>query len=363
MPSFAPASEQLGILELGVVDLHVRSELELRLDEARQAGRPLRVKAGFDPTRPDLHLGHCVLLQKLRTFQDLGHTAVFLIGDFTAMVGDPTGQNESRPRLSRAEIDAAAATYLDQAFKVIDRDRVELRRNSEWLGRMPLSETVELMAKATVSRMLERKDFRERFEAERPIHQHEFLYPLLQAYDSVALDSDVELGGTDQLFNLLMGRDLMAKYGKRPQIVMTTPLLEGIDAKLEDGEIRGRKMSKSADNYIGLQEDPAVMYRKAMRIDDGVVFPFFRLLPSRPPVEIADLQKQMAGGRDPREIKRLFAAEIVERFHGRQSAKQAALEFEAVYANDALPPDVPSLDIRPPGGVAELAWALRQANL
>src|SRR5579859_523831 len=267
MPSFPPVAEQLAALDRGTVDVHVRSELEQRLEESRRTGKPLRVKAGFDPTRPDLHLGHCVVLQKMRTFQDLGHCAVFLIGDFTALVGDPTGHNESRPRLTRDEVNTAASTYLAQAFKVLDASRVELRRNSEWLDRLTMVDAVDLMAKTTVSRMLERKDFRQRFEEGRAIHQHEFLYPLLQAYDSVVLECDVELGGTDQLFNLTLGRDLMGKYGKRPQIVMTTPILEGIDARYENGEIAGKKMSKSADNTIGLREDPLAMFRKAMQID------------------------------------------------------------------------------------------------
>jgi tyrosyl-tRNA synthetase len=364
MSAFAPVAEQMALLERGVVDFHVRAELEQRLTEARSTGRPLRVKAGFDPTRPDLHLGHAVLLQKMRQFQDCGHTAIFLIGDFTAMVGDPTGQNESRPRLTREEVQRSAETYLAQAFRVLDEARVELRRNSEWLDRMTLVEAVELLARVTVSRMLERKDFRKRFEEERPIHQHEFFYPLLQAYDSVALECDVELGGTDQLFNLLMGRDLMAKYGKRPQIVMTTPILEGTDARVEGGEIVGRKMSKSADNYIGLQEDPDTMYRKAMQIDDAVVFRFFRLLSRRSTAEIEGLERDRAGGRDPREIKGLFGREIVERFHGAEAAERAAREFERVYyAKDAVPEDVPCFTLTPAGGVAELAWALKQANL
>src|SRR5271166_6371808 len=286
MPAFAPVPEQLALLERAVVDFHVRAELEERLEESRQSGRPLRVKAGFDPTRPDLHLGHCVLLQKLRAFQDLGHTAIFLVGDFTAMVGDPTGVNESRPRLTREAVNQAAETYLEQAFKVLDRSKVELRRNSEWLDTMTMVDAVELMAKTTVSRMLERKDFRQRFDEGRPIHQHEFLYPLLQGYDSVALECDVELGGTDQLFNLLVGRDLMAKYGKRPQIVLTTPLLEGTDARIENGVVVGKKMSKSADNYIGIQEPPGVMFRKTMQIDDTVIFRFFELLSSRSNDEI-----------------------------------------------------------------------------
>jgi tyrosyl-tRNA synthetase len=364
MRSFLPVPEQIALLERGVVDFHVRAELEQRLEESRLSGRPLRIKAGFDPTRPDLHLGHCVLLQKLRAYQDLGHTAIFLIGDFTAMVGDPTGQNDSRPRLTRAEVDRSAESYLAQAFKVLDQSRVELRRNSEWLDRMPMTDTVELMAKSTVSRMLERKDFRQRFEEARPIHQHEFLYPLLQAYDSVALECDVELGGTDQLFNLVLGRDLMSKYGKRPQIVMTTPILEGTDARFEGGALVGKKMSKSADNYIGLQEEPADMFRKAMQIGDAVVFRFFELLSGRTAAEIAALKaEQESGGRSPMEIKSLFAREIVERFHGADAAEHAAGEFARVYGKDAVPDDVPRVDLAPTGGVAELAWALKQANL
>jgi tyrosyl-tRNA synthetase len=364
MSTFAPVPEQLARLESGVVDLLVRKELEQRLEESRSAARPLRVKAGFDPTRPDLHVGHAVVLQKMRVFQDLGHTAIFLIGDFTAMVGDPTGANEARPRLTRDEVERSAETYLDQAFKVLDRDKVELRHNSDWLDAMTMVDAVSLMAKSTVSRMLERKDFRQRFDEERAIHQHEFLYPLLQAYDSVVLECDVELGGTDQLFNLTLGRDLMGKYGKRPQIVMTTPLLEGIDARYEGGEITGRKMSKSADNYIGLREDPLAMFRKAMQIDDDVIFRFFQLLSSRTPSEVAALKEEKARGRkNPMEIKALFAREIVERFHDAAAAERAAREFASVYAKDGAPDDVPSIELTPTGGVAELAWALKQANL
>jgi tyrosyl-tRNA synthetase len=299
----------------------------------------------------------------MRQFQDLGHTAIFLIGDFTAMVGDPTGNSESRPRLTRQEVNSAAETYLAQAFKVLDENKVELRRNSEWLDAMTMVDAVELMAKTTVSRMLERKDFRQRFEDERPIHQHEFLYPLLQGYDSVALENDVELGGTDQLFNLLMGRDLMGKYGKKPQIVMTTPVLEGVDARWENGAAVGKKMSKTADNVIGLQEAPEAMFRKAMQIDDDVVFRFFDLLSRRTNEEIAALKAEKAAGRNPMEIKALFGHEIVERFHGREAADRAAREFDRVYAKDAVPDDVPSVAVTPPGGVAELAWALKQANL
>ena len=358
----APA-EQLALLERGIVDLHVRSELEERLVDSQRSGRPLRVKAGFDPTRPDLHLGHTVLLQKMRAFQDLGHTAIFLVGDFTAMVGDPTGQNDSRPRLTRDEVERSAQTYLAQACKVLDEARLEIRRNGEWLDRMSLAPAIELMAKSTVSRMLERKDFRQRFEEERPIHQHEFLYPLLQGYDSVVLECDVELGGTDQLFNLLVGRDLMAKYGKRPQIVMTTPILEGTDARLENGVVVGKKMSKSADNYIGIQEAPGEMFRKAMQIDDAVIFRFFDLLSRRTNDEIAALKKDRADGRNPMEIKAIFAREIIERFHDAEAAASAASEFERVYAKDAVPEHVAHVVVDPRGGIAELAWALKQANL
>jgi tyrosyl-tRNA synthetase len=363
MSAFPRPPEQLALLERGIVDLHVPAELGQRVQESHASGRPLRVKAGFDPTRPDLHVGHCVLLQKMRQFQDLGHTAIFLIGDFTAMVGDPTGQNESRPRLTREEVERAAETYLVQAFKVLDERKVEVRRNSEWLDRMTMVDAVELMAKTTVSRMLERKDFRQRFEEERPIYEHEFLYPLLQGYDSVALDADIELGGTDQLFNLLVGRDLMGKYGKRPQIVMTTPILEGIDARMENGRVVGKKMSKSADNFIGIQEPPDSMFRKAMQIDDDVVFRYFELLSHRSNDELAELKREKAGGRSPLEIKALFAREIVQRFHGDEAAERAARKFEQVYARGSVPEEVPCVTVSPAGGIAELAWALKQAGL
>jgi tyrosyl-tRNA synthetase len=363
MTSFLPVPEQLALLERGVVDLHVRAEFEERLEESRKSGKPLRVKAGFDPTRPDLHIGHCVLLQKMRQFQDLGHTAIFLVGDFTAMVGDPTGQNDSRPRLTREEVNRAAETYLAQAFKVLDAQRVELRRNSEWLDRMTMVDAVELMAKTTVSRMLERKDFRQRFQEGRPIHQHEFLYPLLQGYDSVALECDVELGGTDQLFNLLVGRDLMGKYAKRPQIVMTTPILEGTDAHFENGVVVGKKMSKSADNTIGIQEEPAEMHRKAMQIDDEVVFRFFELLSRRTNDELAALRRDKNSGRSPMEIKALFARELVERFHGAEAAEHAAREFDRVYAKDARPENVETAVVKAATDTIWLSVAMRLAGL
>jgi tyrosyl-tRNA synthetase len=363
MPTFSPVAEQLALLERGVVDFHVRAELEQRLEESRASGQPLRVKAGFDPTRPDLHLGHTVLLQKLRQFQDLGHTAIFLVGDFTAMVGDPTGQNESRPRLTRDEVGRYAETYLSQAFRVVHPGRVELRRNSEWLDRMTLAEAVELMSRYTVSRMLERKDFAARFEQGKAIHQHEFLYPLLQGYDSVALDCDVELGGTDQLFNLLVGRDLMGKYGKRPQVVMTTPILEGTDARMENGAVVGKKMSKSADNFIGIQEPPESMFRKAMQIGDDVVFRFFDLLSRRSNEEIAALKNEKAAGRNPLEIKALFAREMVERFHGEEAAERAVRDFQRVYAGDGQPEHIESTEVFITTPTAPLGVILARAGL
>jgi tyrosyl-tRNA synthetase len=341
----------------------VRVELEQRLEESRKSGKALRVKAGFDPTRPDLHLGHCVLLQKMRQFQDLGHTAIFLIGDFTAMLGDPTGANDSRPRLSREEVDRAAETYLAQAFKVLDPARVELRRNREWIDRMSMGDAVELMAKYTVSRMLERNDFAARFEEGRPIHQHEFLYPLLQGYDSVALECDVELGGTDQLFNLLVGRDLMSKYGKRPQIVMTVPILEGTDARVENGVIVGKKMSKSADNYIGIQEPPDAMFRKVMQVDDEVIFRFFELLSRLSNQEIAALKTEKAAGRNPMEIKTIFAREVVERFHGVEAAERAEREFQLVYTKDKIPDEVPVVEVAVTTPSVWIGFAIKAAGL
>ena len=341
MAHFPPVQEQIAILTRGIVDLHTPVELEQRLTRSLQTGKPLRVKAGFDPTRPDLHFGHAVLLNKLRQFQDCGHTVILLIGEFTATVGDPTGQNELRPRLSREEVNQSAKTYTEQAFTLLDRPRVELRSNAEWLDRLNPSELVALMAKMTVARMLERNDFAQRFHAQKPIFQHEFLYPLLQGYDSVALQCDLELGGTDQLFNLLVGRDLMTKYGQEGQMVMTTPLLEGTDARMDaHGQITGKKMSKSADNFIGIQEEPLSMYRKIMQVDDHVIFRYFDLLSSRSTEEIARLMQEQKEGRNPMEIKALFAQEMVERFHGRAKAQAAVLEFSEVYGEDALPNDI-----------------------
>lgn len=356
-------AEQMAVITRGAVDLHVRAELEERLARSLQTGKPLRVKAGFDPTRPDLHIGHAVLMAKMRQFQDLGHHVILLVGEFTAMVGDPTGKNELRPRLSREDVRAAAKTYTDQAFKILDKDKTEIRSNTEWLDKMSPSELVELMAKMTVSRMLERKDFAQRYADGKPIYQHEFLYPLLQGYDSVALESDIELGGADQLFNLLVGRDIMPRYGQTAQIVLTTPLLEGTDAKMENGAVVGKKMSKSADNYIGLAEPPVEMFRKVMQIDDEVVFRYFELLSARSSTEIADLKKEKAAGRDPREIKALFAQELITRFHDAAAAGSAEAEFKRVYGADAVPEDVEEITLTTDGATLWLAKALSSAGL
>lgn len=362
MPKFASVKEQLDLLLRGVVDAHVLTELEERLTESYDSGRPLRIKLGFDPTRPDLHLGHSVPLTKLRHFQDLGHHVILLIGEFTAMVGDPTGQNDQRPRLRREDVAEAARTYSEQAFKILDRERTEIRSNGEWLDKMTATDLVELMAKTTVSRMLERNDFALRYAEQRPIYQHEFLYPLLQGYDSVALECDVELGGTDQLFNLLVGRDLMPRYGKRAQIVLTTPLLEGIDAKMgPDGKVLGKKMSKSADNYVGLSEPPLTQFRKLMQVDDDVVFRYFELLSTRTTAEIDALRARRVS--EPMKVKAELAAEIVTRYHGFEASERAAQEFAGVYSADAVPDDVPEHVLQTEGEDLWIAKALSLAGL
>jgi tyrosyl-tRNA synthetase len=353
------AERQIEILCRGVVDLHVRAELEERL----RSGRPLRIKAGFDPTRPDIHLGHTVVMSKMRQFQELGHTVIFLVGDFTALVGDPTGRNELRPRLTREAVMEAAQTYQAQAFKVLDKDRTEVRYNSEWLDKMGPWDLVELGAKYTVARMLERDDFAKRFAEHRPIFVHEFLYPLLQAYDSVKLACDVELGGTDQLFNLLVGRNIMPDYGQKGQIVLTTPLLEGTDARLVDGKITGKKMSKSADNYVGIDEPPFEMLQKILLVDDAVIWRYLDLLSSRGSEEIAAWQADVAAGRTTVvKIKEQFAVEIVTRFHSAEAA-EAALGRRHKVAEGGLPDHIDEIDVPGEGDGVVIGKALHLAGL
>jgi tyrosyl-tRNA synthetase len=343
----------------GVVDLHTRADLEQRL----ASGKKLRVKAGFDPTRPDLHLGHTVLMQKMRAFQELGHEVVFLIGDFTAMVGDPTGRNELRPRLTREDVRAAAETYTEQAFKILDRDRTVVRYNSEWLDALSPSDMIELCAKYTVARMLERDDFSKRFAEQRPIFVHEFMYPLLQAYDSVALENDVELGGTDQLFNLLVGRDLMPRYGKQAQIVITTPILEGTDARIENGKVVGAKMSKSANNYVAVNDAPFDMLQKLMLVDDQVIWRYLDLLSSKSLEEIKAEKADVEAGRtNILVVKERFAVEIVTRFHDAEAAAEAVARRHAISAG-AVPDDVEELEVQAEVGAISLPKALSLAGL
>jgi tyrosyl-tRNA synthetase len=351
----------LDLIARGAVDIASLTEIEARLRDFLAGKRgPLRVKAGFDPTRPDLHFGHCVLLQKLRHFQDLGHTVIFLIGDYTALVGDPTGRNEARPRLTHEEVLASALTYQEQAFKVLDRGRTEVRYNSEWLGKLSMLDIIELTSKRTLARTLERRDFTERFEQHGDIYLHELLYPLLQGYDSVALDADVELGGTDQLFNLTVGRDLMARYGKLPQSVLTVPILEGLDARFLDGKIVGKKMSKSAGNCIGITEPPAEMFRKCMQVDDAILYRYFDLLSSLPAAEVAALR----AAPDPLAHKRLFAIEMVTRFHDAEAAAHAEAEFQRIYlARDGIPEDIPEFSFPADDTGLWIAKALSSAHL
>jgi tyrosyl-tRNA synthetase len=360
----AELEHEIAELTRGVVDLHTRAEFEKRLRQSKVDGKPLRVKAGFDPTRPDLHLGHTVLLRKLRQFQDFGHTVVFLIGDTTAMVGDPTGRNKLRPQLSRQEIDAAADTYVAQCLKVLSKEHLEVRKNSEWLETMSMLELVSLMAKSTVSRMLERNDFAARYQAQKPIYQHEFLYPLMQGYDSVALRCDLELGGTDQLFNLVVGRDIMPSYGLVGQVVMTVPLLEGINASVDEaGRVVGEKMSKSADNYVGIDESGDEQFRKLMLVHDAVIWRYFELLSRRTASDIAALRAEVASGGNPREVKKLFALEIVERFHGADEARAAQARWEQKFQADAVPDDVPEARLVTDREGLWIAKALADAKL
>lgn len=317
--------EQFTEVTRGAVDLHTADELRERLRQAYETGVPLRVKAGFDPTSPDLHLGHTVLIQRMRRFQECGHLPVFIVGDLTATIGDPTGRNATRPPLTLEEVRANAETYKAQVFKILDPARTEVRYNSEWLGAMDFAAVVRLAARYTVARMLERDDFSKRFHGQRPIAIHEFLYPLAQGWDSVAVKADVELGGSDQLFNLLVGRQLMKEEGLRPQVVLTGPILEGTDAKVVDGQVVGDKMSKSLGNYVGIDEPPRTQFQKLMPIVDGLLWRYMELLSSRPLSEIATTRAEVEAGRlHPNDAKAAFAREIVTRFHGAEAAGGAA---------------------------------------
>jgi tyrosyl-tRNA synthetase len=315
----------------------------------------LRIKAGFDPTAPDLHIGHTVLLNKMRQFQDFGHEVIFLIGDFTGMIGDPSGKTATRPPLTPAQVQENARTYEEQVYKILDPERTRLEFNSRWMGQMDAADLVQLAAKHTVARMLERDDFRRRYEAEKPIAVHEFLYPLVQGYDSVALEADVELGGTDQKFNLLVGRQLQQSYGQPPQVVLTMPLLEGLDGV--------NKMSKSLDNYVGITEPPDEMFGKIMSISDDLMWRYFELLSFRPITDIEALKARVAAGENPRDIKFLLAEEIVARFHDEAAAEWARGEFVSRFRQGAMPTDIEAKDVTSPEPSIGVAQLLRDAGL
>src|SRR5882724_2279531 len=341
MPNFPPVDEQLAYIKKGAAEIVKESELRAKLERSLTSGKPLRVKAGFDPTAPDLHLGHTVLLRKLKHFQDLGHTVIFLIGDFTGMIGDPTGRSATRPPLSREQIAENAETYKAQVFKILDAKKTVVDFNSRWFSKFSAEDFIRLTGKYTVSQMLEREEFHNRFQEEKPIAMHELLYPLVQGYDSVALEADVELGGTDQKFNLLVGRELQREYSQEQQVVLTTPILEGLDGV--------NKMSKSLDNYIGITESPAEMFGKLMSISDTLMWRYFELLSFRSMDEIAKLKGECDGGRNPRDAKVMLAQEIVARFHSRDAAQAALVEFESRFKDGAMPENMPAVTLHSAG--------------
>jgi tyrosyl-tRNA synthetase len=351
MTSILSANDQLELIRLGSEEILVESELQARLRD----GKPLRIKAGFDPTSPDLHLGHTVLLNKLRQFQKCGHQVIFLIGDFTAMIGDPSGKSATRPSLSRGEIEANSKTYRQQVFKILHPDLTEVRFNSSWMDQLGAAGLVRLASTHTVARMLERDDFAKRYADGRPIAIHEFLYPLVQGYDSVALRSDVELGGTDQKFNLLVGRELQRTFGQPPQTVITMPLLEGLDGVA--------KMSKSLGNYVAVDDAPDEMFGKLMSISDTLMWRYITLLSAALPTEISQWREDVKNGRNPKEIKVAFAREMVERFHGPVSAEAAVAAFDARFRLNAVPEDVPEVFVQCPSGGLAIANVLKEAGL
>lgn len=347
-----PVEESLELIKRGAVDVLLEEELVERL----KTGRPLRVKAGFDPTAPDLHLGHTVLINKLRQFQDLGHHVMFLIGDFTGMIGDPTGKNVTRQPLSREQILVNAKTYQEQVFKILDPEKTEVMFNSAWFNQMSPADFIHLAAQHTVARMLERDDFNKRYASGQPIAIHEFLYPLVQGYDSVAMRADVELGGTDQKFNLLVGRELQKHYGQAPQIVLTMPILEGLDGV--------QKMSKSLGNYVGIRDEPNEMFGKLMSISDELMWRYFELLSFRPVAEIAQWQKQIVeAGLNPRDVKFKLAEELVARFHGADAGRHALAMFIERFQKGGLPDDLAEIQVPSRDGTLPIASLLKAAGL
>jgi len=347
----APIDEALQVIKRGCDELLLEEELKQKL----ASGRSLRIKAGFDPTAPDLHLGHTVLLNKMRQLQELGHEAMFLIGDFTGMIGDPTGKSATRPPLTRDQVIENARSYESQIFKILHPEKTLVMFNSSWMGEMRAADLVALAAKHTVARMLERDDFHKRYGSGQPIAIHEFLYPLIQGYDSVAMKADMELGGTDQKFNLLVGREMQKNYGQAPQVVLTMPILEGLDG--------AQKMSKSLGNYIGINEPPNEMFGKLMSVSDDLMWRYIELLSFEPLATVAQWKQDVAGGRNPRDIKVTFAQEIVARFHDRAAAEKALADFEARFKQGAIPDDI--LEVVLAAGMEGLGigQVLKQASL
>src|SRR5882672_4876590 len=338
MPTFAPVDEQLAYIRKGSAEIVKESELRSKLEKSLASGKPLRVKAGFDPTAPDLHLGHTVLLRKLKHFQDLGHTVIFLIGDFTGMIGDPTGRSVTRPPLTREDIVRNSETYKAQVFKILNPEKTEVRFNSDWFAKLSTEDFIRLTAKYTVSQMLEREEFHKRFQQEKPIALHELLYSLVQGYDSVALKADVELGGTDQKFNLLVGRELQRAYGEPSQIVLTTPILEGLDGV--------QKMSKSLGNAIGIHEPPVEMFGKVMSISDAMMWRYYELLTDVSIAEISQMQKQCAGGeKHPMDLKKALARSIVTDFHSADASASSEEDWVKQHQKGQTPDSIESIDI------------------
>jgi tyrosyl-tRNA synthetase len=354
-PAFKPIDEQLAYLRKGAAEIIREEDLRAKLEASRKSGKPLRVYLGVDPTAPDIHLGHTVVLRKLKHFQDLGHTAIFLIGDFSAMIGDPTGRSETRPPLSREEVNANAKTYLAQVFKLLDEKKTEVRYNSEWLDKLTSYDVVRLCGHYSLARMLEREDFRSRLKNQQPISVHELLYPLLTAVDAVQLKSDVELGATEQKFNILVHRDIQREYGLEGEVALTMPILVGLDGQ--------RKMSKSLGNYVGIDEAPSEMFGKLMSLSDDAMWPYFDLVTDRTPQEIAALADQVkSGAKHPMDVKMALATEIIAGFHGQAAADKAAAEFQRVFRDREAPDEAPVIKV-PRGAPKRLTVFLVEQGL
>ena len=347
--------EAMALIARGTDTFLIQSEFEQKLARSKATGEPLRCKLGLDPTAPDIHIGHTVVLNKLRQLQDLGHTVIFLVGDFTAAIGDPSGRNTTRPPLTREQIEANAQTYLNQAGMVLDLDKTEVRYNSEWSNALGATGLIQLASRYTLARLLERDDFAKRFKEELPIAMHELLYPLMQGYDSVALKADLELGGSDQRFNLLVGRELQRQYGQEPQCILTMPLLVGLDGV--------QKMSKSKKNYIGITDPANDMFGKVMSITDVLMWNWYDLLSLRSNAEIAQLKKECAEGRNPRDAKVLLAREIIERFHDKAAADAAEAEFNARFQKGAVPNDIKDVTVAAPTGEIGIMQLIKAAGL